>query len=56
MVLLRLFMLKVLYMLKNKEEVLLLLSNFLFMDERVMEFRDGFDGDLVVCVFFVIVF
>ncbi|KAL0701378.1 hypothetical protein Bca4012_057500 [Brassica carinata] len=40
---------KVLHMLKNKEEVLPLPSNPPFMDERVMEFRDGSDGDSAAC-------
>lgn len=36
---------KLLHMLKNKEEILPLPSNPPFMDERVMELRDGSDGD-----------
>lgn len=40
---------KLLHMLKNKEEVLPLPSNPPFMDERVMELRDGSDGDSAGC-------
>ncbi|KAH0875581.1 hypothetical protein HID58_072943 [Brassica napus] len=40
---------KVLHMLKHKEEVLPLPSNPPFMDERVMEFRYGSDGDSAAC-------
>lgn len=40
---------KVLHMLKNKEEILPSPSNPPFMDERVMEFRDGSDVDSAAC-------
>ncbi|XP_010415736.1 PREDICTED: cysteine-rich receptor-like protein kinase 2 [Camelina sativa] len=40
---------KLLHMLKNKEEILPLPSNPPFMDERVMELRDGSDGDSAGC-------
>ncbi|VVA94817.1 unnamed protein product [Arabis nemorensis] len=40
---------KVLHMLRNKDEILPLPGNPPFMDERVMEFRDGSDGDSAAC-------